>query len=245
MELAQDRVQWQVLVLAVLNFLVLLPDLVKSCEIFSQSVDLSTSSQSQCTDALFSLLVATNLSWMTITLGQTLPLNHAIFEFWRCWLLRASKPCIYRRPYENHLDWDTIRRVSVVSGNVLFKWGKPQSEQQLYGRYLSHIWRLVLTDLLLPSITFLCGPKEFTLPTKTNHQLSEAGRNKDLSLVDRCRWGIGGGGPIGAVGSVQKICGIIRTWKRNILDFPPWIYFKLFSRLNGNWMKDIELSKAP
>jgi len=34
-------------------------ELVNSCEIFSQSKDVSTSSLSQCTDAIFSLLVAT------------------------------------------------------------------------------------------------------------------------------------------------------------------------------------------
>jgi len=62
MELAQDRVQWWNLLFAVLNLLVLLPNVCNNFESFSQSKELSPYSLSQCSNARFSFLAANYIS---------------------------------------------------------------------------------------------------------------------------------------------------------------------------------------
>jgi len=61
---------------------------------------------------------------------------------------------------------------------------------------ISHIYDVLfcLTYCYLgdyTSIPFLSGPKEFALPTKTNHQLRKVSRNKGVSSVHRGSRGMG------------------------------------------------------
>jgi hypothetical protein len=53
------------------------------------------------------------------------------------------------------------------------------------------------------SMHFLFRPKEFALPTKTNRQLCEVARNKDLTSVAEVQPGCKSS--LGASGSVQKL----------------------------------------
>jgi hypothetical protein len=70
------------------------------------------------------------------------------------------------------------------------------SANSSYTVVISHIYDVLfcLTYCYLSdytSIPFLFGPKEFALPTKTNRQLRQVERNKDLSSAQRCRQGWG------------------------------------------------------